>query len=243
MVEKEREKERKKEIYSERREEGVTIPKARMAIVFDGREAVAKKWKARVAILNSVFVFLLSFTSCYQYAESFSHTLPYSIRYAPCPKMSTTRKWSIENTSSQDSVVVTEEEETITTDIEEEIEERETAEIKNGYTTNSNVNGYSMTSGYSRFLDQRTSPRWLTKIIGKQKNIKDNSDDMDEDGYAEMSGGDKRLRKRVMRFPIKAIKKVISKDTKEPGTLILVRHGESEWNRNKTFTGWADPGE
>ena len=27
----------------------------------------------------------------------------------------------------------------------------------------------------------------------------------------------------------------------EPGTLILVRHGESLWNANKTFTGWADP--
>ena len=27
----------------------------------------------------------------------------------------------------------------------------------------------------------------------------------------------------------------------EPGQLILVRHGESQWNANKTFTGWADP--
>uniref|UniRef100_A0A7R9YG63 Phosphoglycerate mutase n=1 Tax=Pinguiococcus pyrenoidosus TaxID=172671 RepID=A0A7R9YG63_9STRA len=28
---------------------------------------------------------------------------------------------------------------------------------------------------------------------------------------------------------------------KKPGTLILVRHGESAWNANYTFTGWADP--
>jgi len=28
--------------------------------------------------------------------------------------------------------------------------------------------------------------------------------------------------------------------TSTPGTLILVRHGESTWNANKTFTGWAD---
>lgn len=26
----------------------------------------------------------------------------------------------------------------------------------------------------------------------------------------------------------------------KPGTLILVRHGESELNNNKTFTGWID---
>ena len=25
-----------------------------------------------------------------------------------------------------------------------------------------------------------------------------------------------------------------------PGTLILVRHGESQWNREKKFTGWCD---
>ncbi|KAH8098555.1 hypothetical protein JL720_1508 [Aureococcus anophagefferens] len=27
---------------------------------------------------------------------------------------------------------------------------------------------------------------------------------------------------------------------RQPGTLILVRHGESTWNANSTFTGWAD---
>ena len=29
-------------------------------------------------------------------------------------------------------------------------------------------------------------------------------------------------------------------DTKEPGKLILIRHGQSTWNANKTFTGWVD---
>ncbi|KAJ8613610.1 hypothetical protein CTAYLR_006151 [Chrysophaeum taylorii] len=28
---------------------------------------------------------------------------------------------------------------------------------------------------------------------------------------------------------------------KKPGSLILVRHGESLWNENSTFSGWADP--
>ena len=32
------------------------------------------------------------------------------------------------------------------------------------------------------------------------------------------------------------VTKLIWRDVPEPGTLILVRHGESEWNVNKTFT-------
>ena len=43
--------------------------------------------------------------------------------------------------------------------------------------------------------------------------------------------------RQMIRVPYRALvgeyKKV------EPGTLILVRHGESDWNANKTFTGWA----
>jgi 2,3-bisphosphoglycerate-dependent phosphoglycerate mutase len=26
------------------------------------------------------------------------------------------------------------------------------------------------------------------------------------------------------------------------GTLVLVRHGQSEWNLKNLFTGWKDPG-
>lgn len=63
---------------------------------------------------------------------------------------------------------------------------------------------------------------------------------MNEDGYADMQQH-RSLLQKALRLPFRAAKKVLSKDTVEPGTLILVRHGESEWNKNKTFTGWADP--
>jgi 2,3-bisphosphoglycerate-dependent phosphoglycerate mutase len=103
--------------------------------------------------------------------------------------------------------------------------------VNNGYslstTTTTNFNGYSMTSGYSRFLDEKGGC---------------NRDDMNEDGYADMMKSDESFWKRAIRLPIKIGKKILSRgETTEPGTLILVRHGESLWNRNKTFTGWADP--
>jgi len=44
---------------------------------------------------------------------------------------------------------------------------------------------------------------------------------------------------RLISNPFKKILKITR--TKQPGTLILIRTGESEWNRNFTFTGWADP--
>ena len=40
---------------------------------------------------------------------------------------------------------------------------------------------------------------------------------------------------------LKPFRVVFRRKNTQPGTLILVRHGESEWNRNETFTGWADP--
>jgi 2,3-bisphosphoglycerate-dependent phosphoglycerate mutase len=89
-------------------------------------------------------------------------------------------------------------------------------------------NGYSMTSGYSAFLDKNDKTR----------------DDLNEDGYADLMkrGKHRSFWKKVIKFPINAAKSILSRGgaTKEPGTLILVRHGESTWNRNKTFTGWSD---
>jgi len=47
--------------------------------------------------------------------------------------------------------------------------------------------------------------------------------------------------RRIVRKPInKLIRKMNSGEIK-PGTLILVRGGESEFSINGTFTGWADP--
>lgn len=191
-------------------------------------------------------VFLL-----FLYAESFQHNLAFLSKYQYNPSPSTSRRWSIEDIPSKETDAAAagpiSEEEIIAAAIAEENtigEDRngDTSVIKNGYTMNSNVNGYSMTSGYSPFLDQEPSPKWLRKIIVKRS--ESSRDDMDEDGYAEMQRGrNQSLLKRIVKFPLKAVKSVVSKDTKEPGTLILVRHGESSWNRNKTFTGWSDPGE
>jgi broad specificity phosphatase PhoE len=47
--------------------------------------------------------------------------------------------------------------------------------------------------------------------------------------------------KKAFKFSINAAKSIVSSGaTKEQGTPILVRHGESTWNRNTTFTGWSN---
>ena len=63
----------------------------------------------------------------------------------------------------------------------------------------------------------------------------------------EFSLFDKKTKRRWQRLQIiKSIRKlgrkiILKKSPPKPGNLILVRGGESEWNTNKTFTGWADP--
>jgi len=91
--------------------------------------------------------------------------------------------------------------------------------------------GY-VSEGYSRSLDPMMKGTKYPLIAANEE---------DEDGYSKMFGTKKRkLWKKLIIHPLKFIKKLQDKP-KEPGTLILVRHGESKWNANKTFTGWADP--
>jgi Histidine phosphatase superfamily (branch 1) len=106
----------------------------------------------------------------------------------------------------------------------------------------SEINGYSMplgqkTVGYSAFLD-RKKRSWVP--LGKKITAKYDTE-MNEDGYANLqrSSTDKILRSAM--GPLRLLRELWKGSTVEPGTLVLVRHGESEWNSNKTFTGWADP--
>ena len=132
-------------------------------------------------------------------------------------------------------------------------------------TTFSAYSGLSNAWGYSRgvvnsrqrrrYERRRAQHRW--RLEGKPGTIRSSSetttsatattttfDDMDEDGYYGVMGGKRigflsGLLKNILQAPIRALPSEYGSVT--PGTLILVRHGESVWNANKTFTGWADP--
>ena len=114
--------------------------------------------------------------------------------------------------------------------------------------------------------DQRKFPRTgrllsavLDKIRGRRRaNENEDGADVqdDEDGYDLMYGTKHNKARHWLRHDGNAYyhnyeprwkrlgKFVFRRHERhqvEPGQLILVRHGESQWNANKTFTGWADP--
>jgi 2,3-bisphosphoglycerate-dependent phosphoglycerate mutase len=92
------------------------------------------------------------------------------------------------------------------------------------------VNGYSSIGKYSNELDKRGSFfQFMWPRVDGEEN---------EDGWGDMRKKKRSLLIRLIRVPLKALFKP---QAREPGTLILVRHGESTWNANQTFTGWADP--
>lgn len=107
------------------------------------------------------------------------------------------------------------------------------------------INGFTNAEEYSPVLvkkmkrtKRRTNRQKLTnRILNHQRKSSD-----DEDGYQDLMRPVKPLVRRAMRAPFKFVKRIAFPEiSKTPGTLILVRHGESLWNYNKTFTGWADP--
>lgn len=148
---------------------------------------------------------------------------------------------------------------------EEEVENNVSVSINNGVPTTgyssmptpptqeNKINGYSMPLGQKQFgystSLKRNNPVWLPKILFSRGETletnyyqDDEQAEMEEDGYAGLQRTKKRsIFKRAVRLPLKLTNKLWPKRNAEPGTLILVRHGESEWNVNKTFTGWADP--
>ena len=97
--------------------------------------------------------------------------------------------------------------------------------------------GYTTDRDYSQYLSETSSFRRF-KLFRRQR--EDEPGDEDEDGYAQMMTKKRSILRKAIKFPFRLIKRIVDPPG-EPGTLILVRHGESIWNANKTFTGWADP--
>ena len=89
----------------------------------------------------------------------------------------------------------------------------------------------------------------ITKRSMKRANDMELLSQIEDDGFTELNsrGWLRRVMTKFSKFRSSRRGRRIGRLLpaplkKEPGTLILVRHGESLWNQNKTFTGWADPG-
>lgn len=78
-------------------------------------------------------------------------------------------------------------------------------------------------------------------INGKAATAQFDDKEMDEDGYWGMFGRSSKRGFLVRAFQgiLQVPRGLFRARSVEPGTLILVRHGESLWNANKTFTGEA----
>jgi hypothetical protein len=99
-------------------------------------------------------------------------------------------------------------------------------------------NAYSRPTGQARYndaLEERGS--FISRMLSPRPiPINEFSED-NEDGWSDL----RRVKrwKKVAKMPIKVWNNLFyNKPFQEPGTLILIRHGESSWNANQTFTGW-----
>ena len=84
---------------------------------------------------------------------------------------------------------------------------------------------------YAIFVKKVVSPRFVVENI-QVLPYHNNISQIEDDGYSRTKnrGIVPFFRGLVNRFS----------GPNQPGYLILVRHGESLWNENKTFTGWVD---
>lgn len=104
------------------------------------------------------------------------------------------------------------------------------------------LNGFSVRPSNVGLASVSSAPSHTpTSKLRSRSDVSENIDEKteDDDGWMAMRNYNNNLIKKALKLP----RWVVSKTTKrvEPGTLILVRHGQSVWNANKTFTGWADP--
>ena len=101
-------------------------------------------------------------------------------------------------------------------------------DFRNGYNI---VNGYSMPHGqssrYSDMLDEKRT--WIGRMFTSRPAFLEE----DEDGWGDMRRKKRSMWVHAVRSPLKKLRKLAYNQKVEPGTLILVRHGESTWNANK----------
>jgi hypothetical protein len=101
---------------------------------------------------------------------------------------------------------------------------------------------YANTRGYNDMLEVKG--KLLSNMFGlssTRRTSPTNEAEENEDGWSEMRKVEIPTWKKILRLPLKLSKKALFPEPPiEPGTLILVRHGESTWNANRTFTGWCD---
>ena len=86
-------------------------------------------------------------------------------------------------------------------------------------------------SGFHANIRARsTSREWALMLAPKVSSV------VEDDGYSRRFG---KVRGKF-RSGVKSVFTRAFRGKPKPGTLILVRHGETVWNYNSTFTGWVD---